>query len=161
VLGAAAELERALIRERSLAGLKAAVAKGKVPGNPGLRRRDPGALEKARRGRETARDDPVIAHAQDFLPTVEALRPAAPWDQVVRVLKGAGKSRPWDRKPWTPNSLIRAVRRLAAAGLIRSEVSLVGTRHHAGGPRPPAPGDGPADPTRRPAVEPVVGEILA
>lgn len=122
VLGAAAELERALIRERSIAGLKAAVARGKEPGNPGLRRRDPAALEKARQGREAARDDLVITHAQDFLPTVEALRPAAPWDQVVRALKGQGRTRPWDRKPWTPNSLIRAVRRLAAVGLVRQDV---------------------------------------
>lgn len=122
VLGAAAELERALIRERSIAGLKAAVAKGKAPGNPGLRRRDPAALEKARQGREAARDDLIVRHAQDFLPTVEALRPAAPWEQVVRALTAAGKPRPWDRKPWTPNSLIRAVRRLAAAGLVRPDV---------------------------------------
>lgn len=122
VLGAAAELERALIRERSIAGLRAAVAKGKEPGNPGLRRRDPAALEKARQGREAARNDIVITHAQDFLPTVEALRPTAPWDQVVRALKGQGRNRPWDRKPWTTNSLIRAVRRLAAAGLVRQVV---------------------------------------
>ncbi|WP_319801938.1 recombinase family protein [Azospirillum canadense] len=99
VLGAAAELERALIRERPIAGLKAAVARGRTPGNPGLRRRDPAALEKARRGRESARDDLVIAHAQNFLPTVEALRPTAPWDQVVRALKGQGRDRPWDGKP--------------------------------------------------------------
>lgn len=122
VLGAAAELERALIRERSIAGLKAAVARGKEPGNPGLRRRDPETLEKARQGREVARDEIVIAHAQEFLPTVEALRPMTAWDQVVRALKGQGRSRPWDGKPWTPNSLIRAVRRLAAAGLVRQEV---------------------------------------
>lgn len=122
VLGAAAELERALIRERSIAGLRAAVARGKEPGNPGLRRRDPAALEKARQGREAARDGLVVAHAQEFLPTVEALRPTAPWDQVVRALKGQGRTRPWDRKPWTPNSLIRAVRRLAAAGLVRQDV---------------------------------------
>jgi DNA invertase Pin-like site-specific DNA recombinase len=122
VLGAAAELERALIRERSIAGLKAAVVKGKEPGNPGLRRRDPVALEKARQGRESARDDLVIAQAQHFLPTVEALRPTTPWDQVVRVLKSQGRNRPWDRKPWTSNSLIRAVRRLAAAGLVRQDV---------------------------------------
>ncbi|QCO00040.1 recombinase family protein (plasmid) [Azospirillum argentinense] len=122
VLGAAAELERALIRERSIAGLRAAVAKGKEPGNPGLRRRDPAALEKVRQGRETARDELVVAHAQEFLPTVEALRPTAPWDQVVRALKGQGRTRPWDRKPWTPNSLIRAVRRLAAVGLVRQDV---------------------------------------
>ena len=53
---------------------------------------------------------------------MEALRPTAPWDQVVRALKGAGRSRPWDGKPWTANSLIRAVRRLAAAGLVRQDV---------------------------------------
>ncbi|WP_119681492.1 recombinase family protein [Indioceanicola profundi] len=122
VLGAAAELERALIRERSIAGLKAAVARGKAPGNPGLRRRDPAALEKVRQGREVARDDLVIAHAQEFLPTVEALRPTAAWDRVVRALNASGSIRPWDRKPWTPNSLIRAVRRLAAAGLVRQDV---------------------------------------
>ncbi len=122
VLGAAAELERALIRERSIAGLKAAIAKGKAPGNPGLRRRDPAAFEKARQGRETARDELVIAQAQEFLPIVEALRPTAPWDQVVRALKGQGRNRPWDRKAWTANSLIRAVRRLAMAGLVRQSV---------------------------------------
>lgn len=98
------------------------MARGKKPGNPGLRRRDPAALEKARRGREMARDEIVIAHAQEFLPTVEALRPTTAWDQVVRVLKGQGRGRPWNGKPWTPNSLIRAVRRLAAAGLVRQEV---------------------------------------
>lgn len=129
VLGAAAELERALIRERSVAGLKAAVARGKAPGNPGLRRRDPTALEKARQGREAARDDLIVGHAQDFLPTVEALRPTASWDRVVRALKAAGKARPWDRKPWTPNSLIRAVRRLAAAGLVRPGVLDAAPKH--------------------------------
>lgn len=40
----------------------------------------------------------------------------------MRALKGQGRTRPWDRKPWTPNSLIRAVRRLAAVGLVRQDV---------------------------------------
>ncbi|MDE3081114.1 MAG: recombinase family protein, partial [Paracoccaceae bacterium] len=43
VLGAAAEFERALIRERTKAGLRAAKAEGRVGGNPGLRARDPAA----------------------------------------------------------------------------------------------------------------------
>lgn len=72
--------------------------------------------------RQAARDELVVAYAQEFLPTVEALRPTAPWDQVVRALKAQGRTRPWDRKPWTPNSLIRAVRRLAAAGLVRQNL---------------------------------------
>ncbi|WP_162488319.1 hypothetical protein [Azospirillum lipoferum] len=40
----------------------------------------------------------------------------------MRALKGQGRTRPWDGKPWTPKRLIRAVRRLAAAGLVRQEV---------------------------------------
>ena len=44
VLGAAAEFERALIRERTKAGLASARTKGRVGGNPGLRARDPAAL---------------------------------------------------------------------------------------------------------------------
>ena len=39
VLGAAAEFERALIRERTKAGLASARTKGRVGGNPGLRAR--------------------------------------------------------------------------------------------------------------------------
>lgn len=41
VLGAVAQRERALIAERTKAGMKAAMARGKLPGNPGLRERAP------------------------------------------------------------------------------------------------------------------------
>jgi DNA invertase Pin-like site-specific DNA recombinase len=44
MLGAFAEFERALIRERTKAGIKAAVARGKQPGNPKMRARDPTAI---------------------------------------------------------------------------------------------------------------------
>jgi DNA invertase Pin-like site-specific DNA recombinase len=44
VLGAVAQLERALIAERTKAGLKAARARGRVGGNPGLRAHDPEAM---------------------------------------------------------------------------------------------------------------------
>lgn len=40
VLGAAAELERSLIRDRTVAGLKSARAQGRIGGNPGLRNGD-------------------------------------------------------------------------------------------------------------------------
>ena len=46
VLGAVAQLERALISERTKAGVRAARARGKLPGNPGLRARDPAAIAK-------------------------------------------------------------------------------------------------------------------
>jgi DNA invertase Pin-like site-specific DNA recombinase len=51
VLGAAAEFERALIRERTKAGLASARSKGRVGGNPGLRAKDPAALRKVRLAR--------------------------------------------------------------------------------------------------------------
>lgn len=46
VLGAVAELERQLIAARTRAGIKAAVARGAKPGNPGVRARDPKAIAK-------------------------------------------------------------------------------------------------------------------
>jgi len=58
VPGAVAQLERALIAERTKAGLSAARARGRVGGNPGLRTGDqpsgsnwssPGALERGPR----------------------------------------------------------------------------------------------------------------
>ncbi|MEO1949043.1 recombinase family protein, partial [Thioclava sp.] len=51
VLGAAAEFERALIRERTKAGLASARLEGRIGGNPGLRARNPEALRKVRLAR--------------------------------------------------------------------------------------------------------------
>ena len=48
VLGAVAQLERALIAERTKAGLLAARSRGRVGGNPGLRAGDPDAIRKVR-----------------------------------------------------------------------------------------------------------------
>ncbi len=46
VLGAVAQLERALIAERTKAGLRAARARGRIGGNPGLRAHDPDAIRR-------------------------------------------------------------------------------------------------------------------
>ncbi len=48
VLGAAAEFERALIREHNKAGLASAITKGRSGGIPGLGANDPAALRKIR-----------------------------------------------------------------------------------------------------------------
>ena len=50
VLGAVAQLERALIAERTKAGLRAARSRGRIGGNPGLRAGDPDAIRKLRAG---------------------------------------------------------------------------------------------------------------
>src|SRR3954469_6016425 len=52
VLGAVAQLERALIAERTKAGLQAARQRGRIGGNPGLRAGDPNAIRKVQNSRD-------------------------------------------------------------------------------------------------------------
>jgi DNA invertase Pin-like site-specific DNA recombinase len=54
VLGAVAQLERALIAERTKSGLNADRARGRVGGNPGLRAGDLDAIRKIRLSRDAA-----------------------------------------------------------------------------------------------------------
>ena len=85
VLGAVAQLERALIAERTKAGLRAARARGRIGGNPGLRTGDPAAVRKLRAGRDAKHLDGVLAQLDTWLPTVRRMRPDQPWGDVVRV----------------------------------------------------------------------------
>lgn len=105
VLGAVAQLERALIAERTKAGMKAAKARGKLPGNPGLRARRPDAIRVASEARQRVYVGDLLASAPNWLPTVQRMRPQHSWDDVVRVLNHRGQS-------WTIEKLSRAVHRL-------------------------------------------------
>ncbi|MBX4962686.1 recombinase family protein [Rhizobium binae] len=117
VLGAVAQLERALISERTKAGIKAAKAKGRLPGNPGVRERRPEALAKMTAVQKAAYGERVQASANQWLPTVRRMRPDHTWDDIARVLKQRGLD-------WTPERLRRAVKwmvaeRMADAALLR------------------------------------------
>ena len=117
VLGAVAQLERALISERTKAGIAAAREKGKLPGNPGMRDRRPDALAKTAAARQAAYGTSVQATMNDWLPTVRRMRPDHPWDDIVRVLNQKGAR-------WTDARLRRAVRwlvreHLADASLLK------------------------------------------
>jgi DNA invertase Pin-like site-specific DNA recombinase len=114
VLGAAAEFERALIRERTLAGLAAARARGRVGGNPALRARDPAARARLAGARRDAALAALIADAEEWLPVVRRLRPARPWFEVLRAVNA---QLPAGRRRWTEARLVRAVRRFADEGL--------------------------------------------
>lgn len=105
VLGAAAEFERALIRERTKAGLASARTKGRVGGNPGLRARDPAALRKVRLARANSYMERLGQTAQDWVPHVRRLRPEMPWEDVLRIVNAP---LPQDRR-WTQARLLRAV----------------------------------------------------
>src|SRR6202171_1790757 len=86
VLGAVAQLERALIAERTKAGLSAARTRGRAGGNPGLRGGDPEPIRKVQISRDAAHLESVLAHLDAWLPTVRRMRPGQPWGDVVRVL---------------------------------------------------------------------------
>lgn len=134
ILGAVAEFERALIRERTRVGLKAARERGRVGGNPGLKAGDRQAIRAVAYARDLTVSDRLAARAHEFLPLVRDLRPRRTWDEVVRLLNNRGIGRPADGKPWTREVLVRAIRRLVRDGL--AEASLLERA-----PRGPADGD--------------------
>jgi DNA invertase Pin-like site-specific DNA recombinase len=114
VLGAVAQLERALIAERTKAGLLAARTRGRVGGNPGLRAGNPEAIRKVQVSRDAAHLEGVLARLDTWLPTVRRMRPRQPWGDVVRVLNHGQAAY------WTVERLRRTVRRLASEGIIEA-----------------------------------------
>lgn len=127
VLGAVAQLERALIAERTKAGLLTARRRGRVGGNPGLRAGDPAAIAKLRASRDAKHLEGVLAALDTWLPTVRRMRPEQPWGDVVRVLNGSGTL----PSPWTVERLRRTVRRLVDEGIV--EPAVVGRAQRAAG----------------------------
>lgn len=115
VLGAVAQLERALIAERTKAGMKAARERGSVPGNPGLRERTPSALRALEAARRKAYLDNLIASADLWLPVVRKMRPFHRWQEITKVLELRGQS-------WTTERLRRAVGRLVTEGMAEKEL---------------------------------------
>jgi hypothetical protein len=91
VLGAAAELERALIRERTRAGLRAAKARGRVGGHPALRRRDPKAIATLSGIRDRQYLADLLSTMDVWLPRVRDLRGRG--NSWVRVAKSLGPDR--------------------------------------------------------------------
>lgn len=123
VLGAAAEFERALIRERTKAGLASARTQGRIGGNPGLRARDPAALRKVRLARHDAYMTRLGNTAQDWVPHVRRLRPAMPWEDVLRIVNAPLP----EARRWTQSRLLRAVNAYIRDGFLPKTV--VGRAH--------------------------------
>jgi hypothetical protein len=112
VLGAVAQLERALISERTKAGLQASRARGRIGGNPGLRAGDAKAIRKLAAARDRTYVRKLLAGVDMWLPTVVRMRPDHPWHEVVRALNSrAGED-------WNVERLRRCVKRLVGEGMI-------------------------------------------
>ena len=118
VLGAAAEFERALIRERTKAGLASARTKGRVGGNPGLRAKDPAALRKVRLARQDGYMERLNETAQDWVPHVRRLRPDLAWEDVLRIINGPLP----EARRWTQSRLLRAVKAYIRDGFLPETV---------------------------------------
>ncbi|MGO4572720.1 recombinase family protein [Microvirga sp. 2TAF3] len=117
VLGAVAQLERSLISERTKAGIKAAHARGKKSGNPGLRERRPEAIRKVALARDKVYLSDLLTTANAFLPTVRQMRPQHSWEDVVQVLNNKGQR-------WSVERLRRSVRRLVKERIV--DPALIG-----------------------------------
>lgn len=115
ILGAVAEFERALIRERTRAGLAAARARGRAGGNPGLRARDPRMLAALAEARARARLARILAEAETWISHVRRLRPATPWPDLARIVNAAA---PAGQRPLSGDALVRRARLLAREGLL-------------------------------------------
>lgn len=104
-LVAVVKLERSLAVERTIAGMQAAKARGRVAGNPALRERRPEAREAVSRARDRAYLEELLSTAPKWLPVVRQMRPQHGWDTIVEVLARRGEE-------WSVERLRRAVRRL-------------------------------------------------
>ena len=116
VMGAVAELERALIRERTKAGLRSARAQGRIGGNPALRAGDREAIRKLRAARDEGYFRKLEASANAWLPLVRRHRPAMAWEDLARLL-GARTG-----QDWSVERLKRAARRYVRDGLLPATV---------------------------------------
>ena len=125
MLGAVAEFERSLIRERTKAGLRAAKAEGRTGGNPGLRQRDPEVLRKLAASRRTSRLAKLLPDLDTWLPLVRQLRPARSWPEVLMSVNAA---LPMGARRFTQERLVSAVRLLVGEGLAEPELLTASPR---------------------------------
>ena len=118
MLGAFAEFERSLIRERTRAGIKAAVARGAKPGNPKMISGDKTArleLSIVQKDRYLAA---LIDGRKEWLPIVERLRPAMPWSVVLRHIRSVAPK----ARSFTEPTLVKACKTLVKAGYARPDI---------------------------------------
>jgi DNA invertase Pin-like site-specific DNA recombinase len=107
VLGAVAQLERALISERTKAGIRAAKAKGKLPGNPGIRERRPEALAKVPENR-----------LMTLVAGIHASNPKLTLREIADQLERLHERTPRGGSKWSPSSVKNLIDRAGRSGLI-------------------------------------------
>lgn len=120
MLGAFAEFERSLIRERTKAGLHAAMARGAKPGNPKMRARDPLAIAQIRLAHNERYLNGLLADRHRWLPIVERLRPHLPWSVVLRQIKAITPP----VRSFSERTLVKASKALVKAGYAHGDILI-------------------------------------
>jgi DNA invertase Pin-like site-specific DNA recombinase len=112
ILGAVAEFERGIGKDRTISGLLYARGQGRVGGNPAIRARDKDAIREIQAKRSQTRLENLSATADTWLPIVQRLRPKNSW---ATVLEKVNQGRQAD--PFTETRLKRAVAAFVKEGL--------------------------------------------
>jgi len=112
ILGAFAEFERAIGRERTTSGLAYAKSQGRIGGNPGLRSGDKTVIAAIQAKRRQTRLDKLSASADTWLPVVSRLRPKHSWAAVLKQVNQTPGA-----PAFTESRLKRAVVALVREGL--------------------------------------------
>jgi DNA invertase Pin-like site-specific DNA recombinase len=127
ILGAVAEFERSLIRERTRAGLASARSAGRIGGNPGLRSRDPAVLAKLAASRRAGRIGDLSPGAHEWLPIVRRMRPSHRWDIVTKAVNDA---LPLGRRKFTKDRLVRSLTLFVQEGFAEKSLLDPAPRKH-------------------------------
>lgn len=121
ILGAVAEFERELIRERTRDGLARARAAQKI--GKGLRSPSPDTRQRVSLARRLGYFERIEAAAHLWLPVVERMRPEAGWEACA---VAAAQAHP--AGGWTSGKLERAVRAMVAANKASAELLRLSPR---------------------------------
>lgn len=121
ILGTIAEFERALIRERTRSGLRAAIARGARPGNPGLIAGDVKAISKIAAARRETHLLSARAASEPWIGIVRRLRPLHTWTQVLGHINQTVYR---DRKQLRLQTMLRHVRHMVDAGDLPDDVLM-------------------------------------
>jgi len=125
ILGTIAEFERSLIRERTRSGLRAAIARGAKPGNPGLIAGDPVALGRIADARREANLEAARNAAEPWIAIVRRHRPAETWERVLRLINETIYR---DQRRLRLQTMLRHVHHLVGAGDLPRSVLDVSRR---------------------------------
>ncbi|AYO75451.1 recombinase family protein [Sphingobium yanoikuyae] len=127
MLGAFAEFERRLIKERTLAGVAAAKARGAKPGNPKMIAHDPTAILELKISHKDRHLAQLIDGRMAWLPIVERLRPHQTWRYTlleVQRLKNLNRT-------FSYRTLIKSCQLLVNSGHAKPEILLAAPRNSA------------------------------